>query len=258
MSFTVLPAVDVAGGRAVRFVPGGGAESPTGDPLATALAWQAGGASWIHLVDLDAAYGRRSDIESLAAVIGGLEAKVELSGGICDDPSLERAVATGCERVVLGTAALEDPTWCAQVIATHGVRIAVALDVRVLEGPDGSLQHRLAARGGSRDGGDLWAALARLDEVGCARYVVTDVGRDGTLRGPNTALYQAVTRATPAAVIASGGISTLDDLLALAAAANGGNLEGAIVGTALHAGRFTVSEALAAVRSIGPPRGLGA
>lgn len=252
MAFTLLPAVDVADGRAVRLVQGEANTKCTyGDPRDAALAWQAAGAEWIHLVDLDAAFGRGSNAELLAAVIGELDVRVELSGGIRDDASLERALSTGCARVNVGTAALEDPAWCARAIAAHGERVAVSLDVRVVEGPGGSTQHRLAARGGTTDGGDLWETLARLDRDRCARYVVTDVSRDGMLRGPDVELYRAVTRATTAPVIASGGISSIGDLVVLAeAAAAGANLEGSIVGKALYAGRFTLPEALGAMRRI--------
>ena len=256
VTFTLLPAVDVAGGRVVRLGHGGaGTEAADGDPRDAALAWQAGGAEWVHLVDLDAAFGRGSNAELLAGVIGELDVEVELSGGIRDDASLERALATGCARVNVGTAALEDPAWCSRAIAAHGERVAVSLDVRVVEGPGGSTRHRLAARGGTADGGDLWEALARLDTDGCARYVVTDVSRDGMLRGPNVELYRAVARATTAPVIASGGISAIGDLVVLAeaaaeAAAAGANLEGSIVGKALYAGRFTLPEALEAMRRI--------
>ena len=252
MSLVLLPAVDVADGQAVRLVRGeAGTETSYGEPLDAALAWQRAGAEWIHLVDLDAAFGRGSNAELLAAVIGELDVDVELSGGIRDDASLDRALATGCTRVNLSTAALEAPAWCARSIAAHGDRVAVSLDVRVVEDPAGSTQHRLAARGGSTDGGDLWETLARLDRYGCARYVVTDVSRDGTLGGPNVELYRAVTRATTAPVIASGGISSLDDLVVLAeAAAAGANLEGSIVGQALYAGRFTLPDALEAMRAV--------
>lgn len=252
VTFTLLPAVDVAGGRAVRLVQGEvGTETSYGAPRDAALAFQADGAEWIHLVDLDAAFGRGSNAGLLAAVIRELDVKVELSGGICDDTSLELALSTGCERVILATAALENPAWCARVIATHGERIAVALDVRVVWSPDGPVNHRLSARGWTRDGGELWETLARLDEGGCARYLVTDVSKDGMLRGPNMELYRAVTSATAAPVIASGGISAIDDLVALAeSAAAGANLEGSIVGKALYAGRFTLLEALEAMRQV--------
>ena len=254
MTFTVLPAVDVADGCAVGFIPhDADTEATPGDPHSAALAWQADGAEWIHLVDLDAAFGRGSNAELLAAVIRELDVKVELSGGICDDASLERALSTGCARVNLATAALADPAWCARAIAAHGDRLAISLDVRVVEDPSGSAQHSLVARGGSGDGGDLWETVALLDEEGCVRYVVTDVGRDGMLCGPNVELYRAVTCATPAPVIASGGISSIEDLLALAeVAAAGTNLEGSIVGQALYAGRFSLSEALEAMRRIDP------
>jgi phosphoribosyl isomerase A len=250
VTFTLLPAVDVANGEAVRLVQGEvGSETTYGAALDAALAWQAEGAKWIHLVDLDAAFARGSNAELLATVIGKLDVEVELSGGIRDRASLEQALSTGCARVILATNALADPTWCARMIAEHGERIAVALDVRVIEDANGSVQHHLAARGATSDGGDLWEALALLDIASCARYVVTDVRRDGMLRGPNVELYHAVTRATKAPVIASGGISALADLIVLAElAAAGANVEGAIIGKALYAGRFTLPEALEAMQ----------
>ena len=238
MTLELLPAVDVAGGQAVRLVQGeAGSATSYGDPLEAALTWQRDGAGWVHLVDLDAAFGRGSNRELLARVVGALDVAVELSGGIRDDTSLEQALATGCARVNLGTAALESPQWCAEVIATHGDRIAVGLDVRGTT---------LAARGWTKEGGDLWEVLARLDAEGCARYVVTDVRRDGTLTGPNVELLQQVCAATDRPVVASGGVSSLADLRALAALAPDG-VEGVIIGKALYAGAFTLPEALAAV-----------
>ncbi|GAA3230195.1 bifunctional 1-(5-phosphoribosyl)-5-((5-phosphoribosylamino) methylidenea mino)imidazole-4-carboxamide isomerase/phosphoribosylanthranilate isomerase PriA [Pseudonocardia petroleophila] len=252
VTFVLLPAVDVADGQAVRLVQGeAGTETGYGAPRDAALQWQNDGAEWVHLVDLDAAFGRGSNAELLASVVGELDVQVELSGGIRDDASLERALSTGCARVNLGTAALEDPRWCARAIAAHGERIAVGLDVRVSEGPDGSTRHRLAARGWTTDGGDLWETLARLDRDGCARYVVTDVSKDGMLKGPNTDLMREVANATSAPLIVSGGISQISDLEALAeVAAEGVNLEGSIVGKALYAGRFTLPEALEAMRAV--------
>ncbi|MDA3643865.1 bifunctional 1-(5-phosphoribosyl)-5-((5-phosphoribosylamino)methylideneamino)imidazole-4-carboxamide isomerase/phosphoribosylanthranilate isomerase PriA [Saccharopolyspora indica] len=243
MSFTLLPAVDVADGQAVRLVQGAaGSETSYGDPLEAALAWQRAGAEWIHLVDLDAAFGRGSNRELLAEVTGKLDVKVELSGGIRDDASLEAALATGCARVNLGTAALENPEWADRVVAEYGERVAVGLDVRITE-----QGHRLAARGWTKDGGDLWEVLARLDAAGCRRYVVTDVSKDGTLQGPNTELLREVCARTEAPVIASGGVSSVDDLVELSKLAPLG-LEGSIVGKALYAQNFTLEEALAAVR----------
>jgi phosphoribosylanthranilate isomerase len=238
----LLPAVDVADGRAVRLVQGAaGTETSYGSPREAALAWQRHGAEWVHLVDLDAAFGRGSNRELLAQVAGELDVKVELSGGIRDDESLEAALATGCARVNLGTAALEDPAWCAKAIAQHGDRIAVGLDVQIVGG-----EHRLRGRGWTSDGGDLWEVLERLDSEGCARYVVTDVSKDGTLAGPNIDLLGHVANCTEAPVIASGGVSTLNDLRAIATLVGDG-VEGAIVGKALYAGRFTLPEALSAV-----------
>ena len=238
MSLVLLPAVDVADGQAVRLVQGeAGTETSYGEPLDAALAWQSAGAEWIHLVDLDAAFGRGSNHALLAAVTGKLEVKVELSGGIRDDESLAAALATGCARVNIGTAALENPAWCRKIIAEHGDRIAVGLDVRGTT---------LAARGWTREGGDLWEVLDRLEADGCPRYVVTDVTKDGTLRGPNVELLREVSGRTEKPVVASGGVSSLDDLRVLAGLVPDG-VEGAIVGKALYAGAFTLEEALAAV-----------
>lgn len=231
----LLPAVDVADGRAVRLTQGeAGSETNYGDPLSAARDWVAGGAEWIHLVDLDAAFGRGSNAELLAEVVGAVDVRVEMSGGIRDDASLARAMATGCARVNLGTAALENPEWTASAIARYGDRVAVGLDVRGTT---------LAARGWTQDGGDLWEVLARLDAEGCARYVVTDVKKDGMLSGPNVELLRAVCRATAAPVVASGGISSLADIAALRAL-TGEGIEGAIVGKALYNGNFTLPEAL--------------
>lgn len=239
-SLTLLPAVDVAGGQAVRLVQGAaGTETAYGDPLQAALAWQRAGAEWIHLVDLDAAFGRGSNADLLADVVRRLDVAVELSGGIRDDASLTRALATGCQRVIIGTAALEDPDWLRGIIAARGERIAVGLDVRGT---------RLAARGWTTEGGEWTNVLGRLESDGCPRYVVTDVARDGTLTGPNLDLLRAVCARTERPVIASGGVSTLDDLRQIASLRAAG-VTGAIVGKALYAGRFTLEEALAAVRA---------
>lgn len=239
----LLPAVDVADGQAVRLVQGeAGSQTSYGDPLVAALAWEQAGAEWIHLVDLDAAFGRGSNRELLADVVGRLDVAVELSGGIRDDVSLAAALATGCARVNLGTAALENPQWCARAIAEHGDKIAVGLDVRGTT---------LAARGWTEEGGDLWETLERLDRDGCHRYVVTDVTKDGTLQGPNVNLLREVCRRTDKPVVASGGIASLDDLRALGALVQDG-VEGAIIGKALYAGAFTLPEALAVTRGTAP------
>jgi phosphoribosyl isomerase A len=239
-TLTLLPAVDVADGQAVRLVQGAaGSETSYGDPVSAALAWQEAGSEWIHLVDLDAAFGRGSNADLLAEVVGKLDVNVEMSGGIRDDESLERALATGCKRVNIGTAALEQPEWVRSIIGRHGDKIAVGLDVRGTT---------LAARGWTSSGGDLFETLERLNSEGCARYVVTDVLKDGTLRGPNLDLLRDVCSRTPAPVVASGGVSSLDDLRALSSLVPDG-VEGAIVGKALYAGAFTLPEALAAVAS---------
>jgi phosphoribosyl isomerase A len=240
MTLTLLPAVDVADGQAVRLVQGeAGTETGYGDPMEAALAWQRAGADWIHLVDLDAAFGRGSNAQLLGDVVSRLDLHVELSGGIRDDASLAAALATGCTRVNIGTAALEDPDWVRSVIARHGDQIAVGLDVRGT---------RLAARGWTSEGGDLYETLDRLNADGCARYVVTDVTKDGTLRGPNLDLLRDVCARTDRPVVASGGVSSLADLQAIAGLVPLG-VEGAIVGKALYAGAFTLEEALKAVAS---------
>lgn len=242
----LLPAVDVVEGKAVRLVQGqAGSETEYGSALDAALGWQRDGAEWIHLVDLDAAFGRGSNRELLAEVVGKLDVDVELSGGIRDDDSLKAALATGCRRVNLGTAALENPQWCAKVIAEHGDKVAVGLDVKIDSAAAGG-DYRLRGRGWETDGGDLWPVLERLDAEGCSRFVVTDVTKDGTLNGPNLELLSAVAAKTDAPVIASGGVSSLDDLRAIATL-TGEGVEGAIVGKALYAGRFTLPEALSAV-----------
>jgi phosphoribosylanthranilate isomerase len=233
----LLPAVDVAGGQAVQLVQGvAGSEKRFGDPRAAVERWQRAGAEWLHLVDLDAAFGRGNNAELVAEVTANASLDVELSGGIRDDASLERALATGCARVNIGTAALERPEWCEEVIASFGDRVAIGLDVR---------GRALAARGWTRDGGELYDTLERLDAAGCARYVVTDVASDGMLSGPNLGLLERVCERTDAPVVASGGISSLADIRALAELVPCG-VEGAIIGTALYVGNFTLEEALRA------------
>jgi phosphoribosylanthranilate isomerase len=230
----LLPAVDVKDGQAVRLVHGAaGTETGYGDPWEAAKAWQDAGASWIHLVDLDRAFGTGSNAELIADISRRLDVNVEVSGGIRDDESLDAALATGAARVNVGTAALEDPSWVRSAIDRVGDRIAVGLDVRGTT---------LAARGWTKEGGELFEVLARLDADGCARYVLTDVGRDGTMTGPNLDLLRSVTAATDRPVIASGGVASLDDLRAIATVPG---VEGAIVGKALYAGAFTIEEALA-------------
>jgi phosphoribosyl isomerase A len=235
----LLPAVDVAAGQAVRLVQGeAGSETTYGDPLAAAMAWQEAGAEWIHLVDLDAAFGRGTNRGLLAEVATKLDVQVELSGGIRDDASLEAALATGAARVNLGTAALENPEWCDRIVAEYGDRVAIGLDVR---------GRTLAARGWTKEGGDLYEVLERLEQAGCERYVVTDVTKDGMLQGPNLELYRELCARTDKPIVASGGVSSLDDLRALSTLVREG-VEGVIVGKALYAGAFTLAEALELTR----------
>lgn len=237
----LLPAVDVRHGQAVQLVQGiAGTDKRFGDPLAAARRWQQAGSEWLHLVDLDAAFGEGDNADILAEVVAAVDMKVEMSGGIRDDASLERALSTGCTRVNIGTAALEQPAWCAEVIRTYGDKIAIGLDVK---------GDRLAARGWTREGGNVFEVLDRLDKAGCARYVVTDVRSDGMLSGPNLELLGAICARTDSPVVASGGVSCLEDLRQLAGLVSIG-VEGVIVGTALYLGNFTVEEALDLTRSI--------
>lgn len=246
MTFTILPAVDVVNGQAVRLDQGeAGTEKSYGTPLESALRWQEQGAEWLHFVDLDAAFNRGSNHEMMAEITQKLDIKVELTGGIRDDASLERALATGASRVNIGTAALEKPEWIADVIKRYGDKIAVDIAVRLEEG-----QWRTKGNGWVSDGGDLWEVLERLDSQGCARFVVTDVSKDGTLTGPNVDLLREVAAATDAPIVASGGISTLDDVLELAKYQDEG-IDSVIIGKALYEHKFTLTEALDAVAKLG-------
>ncbi|MCT1683521.1 1-(5-phosphoribosyl)-5-[(5-phosphoribosylamino)methylideneamino] imidazole-4-carboxamide isomerase [Corynebacterium appendicis CIP 107643] len=239
MSFTVLPAVDVVDGQAVRLDQGeAGTEKNYGAPLDAALQWQEEGADWLHFVDLDAAFGRGSNHELMAEITSKLSINVELTGGIRDDVTLERALATGAKRINIGTAALENPDWAAEAIAKHGEKIAVDIAVREENG-----EWRTKGRGWTSDGGDLWEVLEFFDSAGCARFVVTDVSKDGTLAGPNLDLLREVSAATDAAVTASGGVSTLKDIAEIARYTDEG-IDSVIVGKALYEKRFTLREAL--------------
>ncbi len=245
----LLPAVDIADGQAVQLVQGiSGSGKQFGDPVAAAHRWAGSGAELIHLVDLDAAFGSGNNATTIRTVIAELAAaggvRVELSGGIRDDASLAAALEAGCSRVNIGTAALEDPDWCAGVIKEYGDRVAIGLDVR---------GNRLAARGWTREGGDVFHTLDRLEEAGCARYVVTDVASDGMLTGPNANLLRSICQRTDKPVVASGGISTLDDLDRLRELTSIG-VEGAIIGTALYTGNFTLRQALAVAAGSSDPR----
>ena len=235
----ILPAIDVKEGVAIRLVQGElDKQSKYGDPIEIATQFVASGASWIHLVDLDAAFGLGNNFEVLASVIKSVDIKIELSGGIRDDESLNRALSTGCTRINLGTAALEQPEWTESVIKKHGDKIAVGLDVR---------GRQLSARGWTKSGGDLFEAITRLDKAGCARYVLTDITRDGTLTGPNLELLKEVTSFTKTPILASGGISSLSDVKALTQLTNDG-VEGVIIGKALYAGAFTLAQVLATAK----------
>ncbi len=238
-ALTLLPAVDVAGGQAVQLVQGvAGTERTFGDPVAAACRWRDAGAEWIHLVDLDAAFGRGQNADVLREVVAASSMKVEMSGGIRDDESLERALNAGATRVNIGTAALEDPQWCERIIAEHGDKVAIGLDVK---------GDKLAARGWTREGGNVFETLERLDVAGCSRYVVTDVASDGMLTGPNYELLGAICARTDAPVVASGGVSSIEDVRRLRGLVPIG-IEGAIIGTALYTGKIDLAEALTEAR----------
>jgi len=237
--FELLPAVDIKQGKAVRLKQGEISDKTVyGSPVECALDFQNSGADWLHLVDLDAAFGVGSNAEIVLEVINSLNIKVELSGGIRTDESLAKALATNCDRVILGTAALEDPSWSSKVIKKHGEKIAVSLDVR---------GETLAARGWVREGGNLYEAITRLAADGCAMFIVTDISKDGTLQGPNFELLEKVCKFSQVPVIASGGVSSVADLKKLISMQDIG-IKGAIVGKALYEGAFTVEEALAVVK----------
>ena len=242
MTFTLLPAVDVVNGQAVRLDQGeAGTEKVYGDPLSAAKQWQEEGATWLHFVDLDAAFGRGSNHELMADITRQLDINVELTGGIRDDASLERALATGAKRVNIGTAALQNPEWMESVIARYGDKVAIDLAVREENG-----QWQTKGNGWTSDGGDLWEVLERFDAAGCTRFVVTDVSKDGTLAGPNVELLREVSAATDAFVTASGGIATIEDVTQIASYADEG-IDSVIIGKALYEKRFTLREALTAV-----------
>ena len=232
----LLPAVDVSKGQAVRLSQGDSdTEESFGSPMDAARTWINSGAQWIHLVDLDAAFERGNNGSIIREVVAGCQGvKIQLSGGIVDQQSLDAALATGATRVNLATPALAEMSWVQKVIAEFGDRIAVGLDVR------GST---LIGRGSSKEVGELPEVLEQLEQAGCARYIVTDVAKDGMLQGPNLELLRQVLEITEKPVVASGGISSLDDISALNQLVPYG-LESAILGKALYANRFTLEQAL--------------
>lgn len=232
----LLPAVDVSGGLAVRLAQGDTqTEESFGSPMDAAQTWIRAGAEWIHLVDLDAAFERGENQAVIQEVVAGCKGvKIQLSGGIVDKYSLDAALATGATRVNLATPALANIDWVKQAISEFGDRIAVGLDVR------GST---LIGRGSSIEVGELQEMLEQLEQAGCARYIVTDVAKDGMLQGPNLELLRQVLARTNSPVVASGGISSLDDISKLCQLVPDG-LEGTILGKALYAKRFTLEQAL--------------
>jgi phosphoribosylformimino-5-aminoimidazole carboxamide ribotide isomerase len=241
VAFALYPAIDLRGGRCVRLYQGDyGRETVYGDdPVAQARAFAAAGAPWVHVVDLDAARtGEPVNRDVVAAIAAAVDVPVQAGGGVRDDAAADALLGAGVRRVVVGTAALDDPGWVRRLAARHPGRVAVGLDAR---GRD------VAVRGWVEGSGhDLVDVARRFDDAGVAALVVTEIGRDGTLEGPDLGQLAAVLDATGLDVVASGGVGTLDDLRALAALDVGARrLAGAIVGRALYEGAFPLSEAVA-------------
>ena len=235
----IFPAIDVKDGVAIRLTKGElNNQSKYGDPLEVANEFVKSGVNWIHLVDLDAAFGIGDNSEILASIIKNINIKIQLSGGIKDEQSLNKALATGCSRINIATSALEQLDWVESVIHKHGDKICVSLDV------NGKV---LSPRGSNKSGGDLFQVITRLDKVRCARYVLTDVNRDGALNGPNLELLKEVTSFTKTPIVASGGVSSLNDVKSLMQLTNQG-VEAVIIGKALYTGAFTLTQALATVK----------
>jgi 1-(5-phosphoribosyl)-5-[(5-phosphoribosylamino)methylideneamino] imidazole-4-carboxamide isomerase/N-(5'phosphoribosyl)anthranilate isomerase len=232
----LLPAVDIRDGRCVRLSQGDFDRETVydDDPVAVAKRYESEGAEWLHVVDLDAALqGVPKNRELVADVIRSVEIPVQCSGGIRDAAAVDAAHDAGARRVVIGTAALRDPAFVEETVEKHGDFVAVGLDVR---------GQTLQARGWTEEAGELWPTLVRLVKNGVQRFIVTDVMRDGMLEGPNLTLLAEVLDYTDRPVVASGGVSSVEDLRRLASI----RVEGCIVGKALYAGRFTLPEALQA------------
>lgn len=237
MTFEIVPAIDVSGGRLVR-MSGSGVEPVDafgGDPVGAAEAYVAAGASRLHVVDVDLAVSH--EIRNLAVVarIAATNVPVQASGGITDGAQVDTFLEAGADRVVLGSAALAAPGNVRLAVGSHGDRVLVAIEA------DGAV---IRPRGG---GGDLpmWETLQWLSELSVPRFLFTEVGRVSTLEGPDLDGVWALATHTGRPVLASGGIRGIEDLRALAAL--GGSVEGAIVGRALHEG-LDLREAMAAVR----------
>jgi phosphoribosyl isomerase A len=233
----LLPAVDIRDGRCVRLAQGDFDRETVydEDPVAVAKRYESEGAEWLHVVDLDAALeGVPRNRDLVAEVIKSVGIPVQCSGGIRDTAAVDAAKDAGAERVVVGTAALRDPSFVEDAVSAHGAFLAVGLDVR---------GQTLQARGWTEEAGELWPTLERLVATGVARFVVTDVMRDGMLEGPNFSLLASIQDWTDRPLVASGGVSSLRDLSSLASL----GVEGCIVGKALYAGKFSLPDALAAV-----------
>jgi 1-(5-phosphoribosyl)-5-[(5-phosphoribosylamino)methylideneamino] imidazole-4-carboxamide isomerase/N-(5'phosphoribosyl)anthranilate isomerase len=235
--FTLYPAIDIRDGKAVRLTQGrADAETVYGeDPVEVAKGFAATGTSWLHVVDLDAAFtGEPRNRHLIEKIVEETGCHVQASGGVRTLADVEASIGYGAERVVIGTMALTEPTFVQEVLQLVGPRIAVGLDARGTT---------LQARGWTEEAGELFEALERFTDMGVPRFVYTDVARDGMLQGPNVEMLSRVADATTAHVTASGGVSSLDDLAALATCHP--RVDAAIVGKALYSGAFTLAEALA-------------
>jgi phosphoribosyl isomerase A len=236
---TLYPAVDIKDGRAVRLTQGRADEETVydADPVAAAQRFADAGTPWLHVVDLDAAFtGEPRNRHLIASIVEATGCKVQASGGVRTVADVEASLGYGAERVVIGTMALTDPAFVAEVLDRVGPRIAVGLDARGTT---------LQARGWTEEAGDLFEAIEQFTAMGVPRFVYTDVAKDGMLEGPNVEMLAEVADATSAAVTASGGVSSLEDLRTLATCHP--RVDAAIVGKALYSGAFTLAEALAAV-----------
>ena len=233
-ALTIIPAIDIKGGRAVRLNQGRASQvTDYGDPVERAYEFERTGARWLHVVDLDAAFGDGSNRAIVESIVANVDISVEVSGGIRDSDAVARALETGAHRITLGTAAVEDPLWAAKMIEKYGHRIVIGLDVR---------DRVVATHGWTKSAGALADLIKRFDDAGCQMYMVTDISKDGTLTGPNIELLRESAALTSGSIIASGGVASLDDIASLRELVPAG-VEAVIIGKAFYEGYFTVSEA---------------
>jgi phosphoribosylformimino-5-aminoimidazole carboxamide ribotide isomerase len=238
----LYPAIDIRGGSAVRLLQGDYKRETVydADPAEAAGRWAAEGAGFLHVVDLDGARdGAPRNLGAVRRIAAAVECPIQVGGGLRDTESVAAVLEAGAERVVIGTAALRDPAFLAAALEAHGERVVVSVDAR-----DGTV----ALAGWTEAGGvGVVEAVAELSGQGVARFLCTAIEVDGTMEGPALGELGRIAAATEAQVIASGGVGALSDLEALGELP--ANVEGAIVGRALYERRFTVAEAIAALRA---------